>query len=160
MTKLHTSIPTKHSMYIIQCEICSESVKNFTIITLFQETYSLVTLIPLKIISLSSNTQLQPLFPLLEALFEGCLLSCSEFICCIHNDVLDHLKSSSQGHDLPRTLQSAILWEMVHHHDADVMFLQSPFSNDSFTLHPSHTSEPPYSKNWLIVLTVAQTHDK
>jgi hypothetical protein len=49
---------------------------------------------------------------------------------------------------------------MVHHHDADVIFLHYPFPVAFFIPHPSNMSELPYSKNWLTVLTTDQTHDE
>jgi len=58
-------------------------------------TYNLVTFIPFKVISLSSNAPFPLPFPLLEALFEGCLWNHSHFICCIRNDVLYRVTSFS-----------------------------------------------------------------
>jgi hypothetical protein len=58
-------------------------------------TKSLVALTPFKIVSFGSNAPLSSPFPLLEALFEACMLNHSQLICHIHNDTLHHLKSLS-----------------------------------------------------------------
>jgi hypothetical protein len=132
------------------------------------KTYSLITLIPIKMISFYINALLPLTIPLLEALFKGCLLNHSQFIFCICNNALYHLNSlgiifiwgkrnspeeiaqtymevvkGQELNDLPRTFESTRLCKQVLWHDGGAMFLQSTFFVIFFLPHPSYASELP-----------------